>query len=392
MKKEKLNIGVIGCGNIAEVYIPNMIRHFPNIEVVACASRTFASAKKACETFGVERALTVDELLADKTINLVVNLTVPQAHYELNKRILEAGKHVYCEKPFALTFEEAKEVTDLAKEKGLYAVAAPDTFLGSSLQTMRKLLDDGTIGRVTGFTANSWQHGCELWHPAPWFSYQIGGGPVMDLANYFMSALIFLLGPVKEIYCKYTCPTPMRPIKGELFEVEVNTFCSAVVTFESGITGTILSSYDIWQSQLPPIEVYGDDGVLYGSDPIMFGGSVKHYDGRALEAHINECEGFFEKLMAMHGPGKTQFLKDVPSLFPEDDDPHSNMRGLGVADLASAILTGRSPRVSGDFSLHLLEALAGFQISSDENRVYQMTTTCSRPAPMPEGLGLWEMD
>lgn len=390
--EKKITVGVIGCGNISEVYIPNMMNHCPEIEVAACASRTFASAQRACERFGVLKAVSIDEMLADESIDLIVNLTTPQAHYELNKRALEAGKHVYCEKPFALTFEEAKEVHELAKEKGLYAVAAPDTFLGSSLQTVRKLLYDGTIGRVTGFTANSWQHGCELWHPAPHYSYQKGGGPILDLGNYFMSALIFLLGPVKEIYAKYNCPTPMRPIQGELFPVEVNTNCTAVVEFADGVTGTITTSYDIWQSQLPPIELYGDDGVIYGSDPIMFDGQVKYYDGRALEESINQCEGFLNKVMAMHGPGKHQFLKEVPSMYPADDDPHSNLRGLGVAELASAILHERKPRISGEFSLHVLEALEGFQVSSDTGSVYKMTTTCERPAPMSTGRKLWEID
>lgn len=358
MSKERIGVGVIGCGNISLIYIPNLVRHYKTVEVIAVADIRREAAEAAAEKNGIARVLTIDELLADPDIELVINLTIPAVHFEINKKILEAGKHAYCEKPLAMTLEEADELVRIAEEKGLYVTSAPDTFLGSALQTCRKLIDDGAIGRVTGFTANLCQHGSELWHPSPKFLYMKGAGPMMDMGPYYITALVSLLGPIKQIIARCSCPTPKRPIKGELFDVEVPTSYNGIIEFANGAVGNIFTSYDVWQSQLPHIELYGDDGVIYGTDPNMFSGQVRMYDGRALEKHVNEdCEGFMDKLMAMHGPDRLQFLKDVPSAFPEDPDPMLNMRGLGAADLAGALISARSDNV---------DRIVGLEVGADD--------------------------
>ncbi len=392
MRKDKIKVGVIGCGNISLVYIPNLVNNYEPVEVVAVADMFRASAEKAAAANGIEKVYEVDELLADPEIEIVVNLTIPAVHYEINKKILEAGKHAYCEKPLAATLEEANELVELAESKGLYVVAAPDTFLGAGIQTVRKLLDDGAIGKVTGFTANLCQPGNELWHPAPKYMYTKGSGPMMDMGPYYVTALVSLLGPMKEIYCRCTSPKPIRMINGEPFETEVPTSYNAVVEFADGTVGNIFVSADVWRSQLPHFEVYGEKGAIWGTDPNMFHDQVKMYDGCAVEEHLKECEGFQAKLMAVYGPESEKYLINVESPFPTDPDPRLNMRGMGVADLAAALLSGRKPRLSADMSRHVVEALTGFKISSDSGRPYVMTTTFERPAMMPVGLKLWEVE
>lgn len=393
MTKKAIKAGVIGCGNISLTYIPNICQHYKNVEIVAVADIYRPAAEKAAEANNIPHVYEIDELLADPEIEIVLNLTIPAAHYEVNKKILESGKHVYCEKPISTSLEEANELVALANSKGLYCTGAPDTFLGAGIQTIRKMLDDGKIGRVTGFTANLWQHGSELWHPAPHYLYKKGAGPMLDMGSYYIQALVSLLGPIDEIFCYCTCPTPQRPIQGELFNVEVDTSYVAVLKMKNGVTGNFTASYDIWQSTLPHFEFYGDDGVIYGPDPNMFRGPVLWYDGRGLEKRVNEQEGFMNKLLAMHGPGKEDFLQEVELTHAvEMESPQGNMRGLGVADLASALLNGRKPRLSAELSRHVLEALLGFKIASDTGRPYKMTTTCEKPEAVPAGLACWAID
>lgn len=393
MIKTAIKAGVIGCGNISLTYIPNICQHYKNVEIVAVANRHRETAEKAAAANNIAKVYEIDELLADPEIEIVINLTIPAAHYEINKKILMAGKHVYCEKPIATSLEDANELVELANSKGLYCVAAPDTILGAGIQTVRKLLDDGKIGRVTGFTANFWQHGSELWHPAPHFLYQKGAGPMLDMGPYYVQTLVSLLGPIDEILCYCSCPTPKRMIQGKLFDVEIDTSYVAILKFRNGITGTLTASYDIWYSTLPHFEFYGDDGVIIGPDPNMFRGPVYIYDGLGLERRVKGEEGFFNKARAMYGPGKIDFLKEVKMQHAvEMETPQGNMRGLGVSDLASALLHNRKPRLSAELSRHVMEALLGCKISSDTRRPYKMTSSCERPAAVPAGLECWAID
>jgi len=392
MEKDKIRVGVIGCGNISLTYIPNLVNHFnEKVHVAAVADLFRPAAEKAAAANGIEKVYEVDELIADPDIDLIVNLTIPAAHYEINKKALLAGKHAYCEKPMAETLEQANELAELAASKGLYCVAAPDTFLGSGIQTVRKLIDDGVIGRVTGFTANLCQPGNELWHPGAKFMYMKGSGPMMDMGPYYVTALVSILGPIKQIICRCTCPRPVRMINGEPFESEVDTSYNGIIEFANGTVGNIFVSADVWQSQLPHLEIYGEKGAVWGTDPNMFTGQVKWFDGEAQAKAVAEAEGFENKLMITYGPAKAQFLKDVDLGYPNDPDPFLNMRGMGVADLACAILDGRKARLSADMSRHVVEALTGFKKASDSGQPYVMTTTFERPEAMPAGLKLWEV-
>jgi predicted dehydrogenase len=392
MAKTAVKVGVIGCGNISLVYIPNLQNKYKTVDVKAVADMNVEAAKKSAADNNIPCVYTVDEMLADPEIELIVNLTNPVVHYELNKKALEAGKHVYCEKPLALDTDQAKELVQIADSKGLMVASAPDTILGAGLMTCRKLLDEGAIGRVTGFTANLCQHGNELWHPNPGFFYKVGGGPMLDMGPYYVAALVALLGPIKEIYCKCTCPTPVREIKGEMMQVEVPTTYNAVFEFANGATGNVRASFDMWQSKLPDLEFYGDDGALYGPNPNFFGGPVSVFDGKSLEEQVKGIEGFFPKLMALVGPNKDQYLKEVELPYPAAEDPHTNLRGIGVADMCSALLNNRKPRLKGDFACHVVEALTACQKSSEAGKPYVMTTTCERPEIMPLGLELWEVE
>lgn len=390
MSEKKVNIGVIGCGNISIVYLTNLTQHYQNVNVAACADLFPEKAAQAAQTYGVKKSCTVEELLADPEIELVVNLTLPAVHYKVNKQILEAGKHVYCEKPLALSLEDADELVKLAEAKGLMLASAPDTILGAGLMTCRRLLDSGAVGKVTTFTANIVNHGSELWHPSPKFLYQKGAGPVLDVGPYYVSALVSLLGPIKQLFCSARLPEPLREIQGEMFPVEVPTSYSAVVEFQNGAVGNINASFDAWRSQLPCIELHGTNASLYAPDPNMFKGPVMFYDGKALEKHIKGIDGpFTEKLNALYGPVADQFLREEPLMYPTDMADEANMRGMGVSDMANALIYRRKPRLSASFARHIVEALCAFQISSDENRPYVMKTTCERPESMEMGLPLW---
>ena len=193
---KQTGIGIIGCGTISDVYLTNITQHYKNVKVIACADMFLEKAQQTKEKYGLPKACSVDELLADKEVEIAVNLTIPTAHYEINMKALHAGKHVYCEKPLALSLKEADEIVKTAAEKGLMAVSAPDTFLGAGAQTCRRLIDEGAIGTPVGFTANMVCPGHELWHPAPAFYYKKGGGPMMDMGPYYMTTLVSIVGPI----------------------------------------------------------------------------------------------------------------------------------------------------------------------------------------------------
>lgn len=390
MSKSTINVGVIGCGNISIVYLTNLTQHYQNVNVVACADLLSEKASQAAQTYGVPKNCTVEELLADPEVELIVNLTLPAVHCQVNRQALEAGKHVYCEKPLALSLEDADGLVKLAESRGLLLASAPDTILGAGLMTCRNLLDSGAVGKVTTFTANVVNHGSELWHPSPKFLYQKGAGPVLDVGPYYVSALVSLLGPIKQIFCTARTPEPIRNIQGEAFPVEVSTTYSSVVEFCNGAVGNINASFDAWRSQLPCIEIHGTKASLYAPDPNMFKGPVGFYDGKALEARITGCNGTFtDKLNLLYGPESDKFLREEPLHYPTDLSEQANMRGMGVSDMADALLRGRQPRLTASFARHIVEALCAFQISSDRNEPYVMTTTCDRPNPMTTGLPLW---
>ncbi|MGA0334304.1 MAG: Gfo/Idh/MocA family protein [Kiritimatiellia bacterium] len=360
-----MKIGIIGCGNISNAYFKGGEKA-SNLTVKACADLHPEAAKAQADTYGC-LALSVAELLADPDIELVVNLTTPKAHLPVATQCLEAGKHVYCEKPLGIDFAEGKAVIALAREKGLRVGCAPDTFLFGHAQTSRKIVDDGWIGKPVAGVAVMMGHGHESWHPSPGFYYELGGGPMMDMGPYYIHALINLLGPVKSVCGKTARAFTQRRATsegafGKILPVETDTHLTGVLEFVNGCLITMIMSFDTWKPECPPIQLFGTEGTLQVGDPNNYPHPPKLYR-----------------------PGDEGF-QSVSTTHP------ANARMIGVVDMVKAIQEGRPHRVSGDLALHTLEVMLGFEASSKSGQHIVMQTTCERPAALPMGLPEWEVD
>jgi predicted dehydrogenase len=362
---EKVRIGVVGAGNISDVYLKNCIETFEILEVAACASLHLDRAQAKARTCNIQ-ACTVDELLEDPSIEIILNLTVPDAHAEISLLALDRGKSVYSEKPLAITREDGLQIIRKAKERGLLVGCAPDTFLGGGLQTCRKLIDDGWIG--TPFAANALmlQGGPETFHPNPDFFYQAGGGPLMDMGPYYITALVSLLGPVKRVTGIAKITYPERTIRGparygEKIKVKTPTHVTGIMEFCNGVVANLITSFDLhypyWESKLPLIQIFGSEGTLTLSDPNQFGGPVL----------IRRFGGDFTEMPLTH-----RFT--------------TNSRGIGLADMAAALRSGRLLRASAEMAFHVLDIMCGILDSSRSARFYDTISTCSRPAPLARGL------
>ena len=365
-----LKAGLIGCGNICGAYLRNN-DVFPHVRIVKCASRRAESARAAAEEFGI-RAVSVDELICDPEIDVILNLTPPAAHVELNLRALEAGKHVYTEKPFAITREEGRKVLRLAAEKGLRIGCAPDTFLGGGHQTCRKLVDDGSVGRITAGCAVMACRGHESWHPSPGFFFQRGGGPLMDMGPYYLTALVNLLGPVKRVAGfgnrAANARTGSGVNEGKIFPVEVDTHVAALLEFASGAVVNLTMSFDVFRlsGQLRNcIELWGLDGALRTPDPNTFSGEIR---------------------LANAG---TPTEWETPEItFPYND----NMRLIGLADMAAGIELGRPHRCGGELVYHVSDVMWSILDAMESRQTVTVQSTCTRPAPLREGLVSGELD
>jgi predicted dehydrogenase len=325
-------------------------------------------------------------------IAVVANLTIPAAHHSVNMQCLKAGKHVYCEKPLALSLAEADEQVALATERGLLLTAAPDTFLGAGIQNARKLIDEGALGKLVSFTANMESPGVELWHPAPDFYYKKGAGPVWDMGPYYLTALVTLLGPIKRISCFTSSPRAEREAYGRMLPIEVSTHYSGIVEFQNGVVGNVNMSWEAWHSDLPTLEIHGTSGSMSVPDPNMFNGALTYIDGKKAEAAIRAVEGsHIDRLMTLIKSTREMYAP-IESAFPQEEQPRSNMRGLGISEMCAAISTGRKSRLTAELARHVVEALNAFDVSASEGRPYEMTTDCERPEPMPQGAALWQVD
>ena len=358
MTQSPVNVGIIGCGNISSAYLRGC-QLFEVLRVEALADLDMELARARAEEFSIARVLNVPELLADPDIDLVINLTVPDVHADVSLQVLEAGKHVYSEKPLATTRADGKKLLAAVSDKLLGG--APDTFLGGGLQTCRKLIDDGAIGKPIAATAFMVNHGMEHWHPNPDFFYQPGAGPLFDVGVYYLTALVNLIGPVARVTSSATTTFPERtitsePRRGEKIAVGTPTHVAALLGFENGAVGTLITSFDIWGSELPRLEIYGTEGALSAPDPNTFGGPVK-----------------------LRRAGESDWT-EVPLTHPYTD----NSRGLGAADLAAAARSGRKPRAGGDLAFHVLDTM---QTVLEATGAWQtVESTCERPAPFPTGM------
>lgn len=362
-------IGIIGCGNISAAYM-KLAPLFKGIEVRACADKNMEAAEVRAGEYGL-RAETVDDLLMADDIDIVVNLTIPAAHYEISKQILEAGKHSYSEKPFVLTLEEGEALSKLAEKKGLRVGSAPDTFLGGAHQLARAAIDEGAVGRVTGGTCHVMSFGMEHWHPNPDFFFQPGGGPILDLGPYYITDLVQFLGPVKAVAAMTGMGRPTRTISngprdGEDIPVETPTNIHALLEFDSGAIVTLGASWDVKAHRHKNIELYGLDGSLYVPDPNFFGGEV-----------IFATPDSEEVLEERGHPFGVNNMEDGRGT------PRANYRCAGLADMAHAIDSGRPHRCSLELATHVVEVMTAILKAGESRAWIEMSTTCDRP----EALG-----
>lgn len=358
-KNGNVGVGVVGCGVISGIYFQNLTR-FENIEVIACADLNPEMSAAVVEKYPSIKAVITEELLADPAIDIVLNLTQPQFHFEVMKAGIAAGKHVYGEKPLSVSFEDSVEMLRLADAAGVRVGCAPDTFLGAGIQTCRELIDSGAIGEPIGASAFFTTPGHERWHPAPEFYYKVGGGPMLDMGPYYLTALVNLMGPAKSVTGSARITYPQRtitsePKAGTKIDVEIPTHVTGTVDFENGAVATVMTSFDVWGAKLPFIEIYGSEGSLSVPDPNTFGNPVQI---------LTKAQGEWE---------------DVPYSRPFSE----NSRGLGVADMAASITANESHRASGALASHVLEILHAFGRSSDAGERSVLSSTCERPQPLP---------
>jgi predicted dehydrogenase len=360
-------IGIIGTGNISDIYLKNCLETFKILEVKACASRQLETARSKACNYQIPAA-TVDEILNDPDIEAILNLTPPAAHASINLAALEHGKHVYSEKPLAVLREDAFKIVRLAAEKGLRVGCAPDTFLGGGLQTCRQLIDSGAIGRPFAANAMMLKAGPERHHPNPDFFYQAGGGPLFDMGPYYLTALVSLLGAVRKLTGMAEITHPFRTITspqryGEKIKVETPSHVTAILELEHGVLANLTTSFDFHfpyaESGLPLLQIFGSEGTLTVPDPNMFGGPVL----------LRRLGGETKEVPLTHG-------------FT------ANSRGLGLAEMAIAIRRGRPQRAEAEMAAHIVDVINGILESSRDSVFYQPVSTCRRPAPLPPAFSL----
>ena len=361
-----MNIGLIGCGNISTAYL-TLAPTFKDIRFVAVSDMNPDTARAQADRFGLE-ARSVDDLLASDDIDIVVNLTIPDAHYAVTKRILEAGKHAYTEKPLVLSLEDGKALVQLAEAKGLRVGSAPDTFLGGAHQQARALIDEGGIGTVTSGTAHFMGPGMEMWHPNPDFFFKRGGGPVLDMGPYYITNLVQLIGPVKRVAAvsssaQETRTISSQPRAGETIPVETPTTIHALLSFETGATVTLNVSWDVKSHRHANMELYGTGGTLYVPDPNHFGGTLERSDAGGTIEDVPVWE---------HPFGQANWEMDSAN-------PRANYRTAGLADMAAAIAEDRPHRCGLDLAVHVTDVMTGILRSGEMGQFVTMTTTCARP-------------
>lgn len=381
---KKYRIGVIGIGDISDTYL-NSLKKFDIVELVSCAARDEEKARKKARQHGLsEYYANGHELIEKSNVEIIMNLTTPDVHGEYNIAALNAGKHVYTEKPLAASLDEARNIMTLAAQSGLTVGSAPDTFLGGRLQTCRSLMDEGRIGKPIAASAFVVSRGHEWHHPNPHFFYKPGAGPLLDIGPYYMTALLSLLGPVAQVCGMASRAFDKRTVKigpqsGEEIDVEVDTHISATVEFVNGALGTIITSFDIWDSQLPRIEIYGTEGTICLPDidplsgPNLFGGPLW------LRTEDNS------RWKGQPRPDPLPDWTEVPITRRFSETGHSeNSRGIGLADMAYAIRDGRPARASGAMAFHSLETMQGILDSAAGRRFVEIESRFDLPGALPE--------
>ncbi|MEW1822967.1 Gfo/Idh/MocA family oxidoreductase [Arthrobacter sp. NPDC080031] len=369
---KQIRVGIIGCGAIIAQYLANFGR-LDAIDLVAVADLDPARAQAVADSYDGVRAVTVDELLAADDVELVLNLTIPAAHAPIALKAIAAGKSVYGEKPLAATTAEARQVLDAAREAGVVVGCAPDTVLGTGIQTARKAIDDGLIGAPISATATMVTPGHERWHPNPDFYYQPGGGPLLDMGPYYVSALVTLLGPVVSVIGAASHTRDSRtigsgPREGEVIPVTIDSHVTGVLVHDSGALSTLVMSFDAVKTKSANIEIHGATGSLVVPDPNHFDGDVE--------------------LFTLGG--------ESWQTLPVSAGYIDSGRGFGIADLA-ATPAGTEPRAGGQLAFHALEVMESVLASAHSGSAVPIESTVARPelveltalaAPLAEVQGI----
>ncbi|WP_233159422.1 Gfo/Idh/MocA family protein [Pseudonocardia sp. MH-G8] len=355
-----MRVGIVGAGNISGQYSASLAR-LPQLQVTAVCDLRADRAEALAAQHGDARVLGMPELLAAPDVDVVLALTLPATHADVAQAALGAGKHVYVEKPLAASVAEGREVVKAAAASGLRVGCAPDTVLGTGVQTARAVVDAGRIGTPHAATAFMTTPGHERWHPDPEFYYQPGGGPLLDMGPYYLTSLVHLLGPVVRVTGASARPSATRTIgkgarAGESFDVAIDSTITGVLEHASGALSTLIMSFDIWAARLPRIEVHGTAGSLSVPDPNHFDGPVELFSASAPD------DGWVDV-------GVEAGYRDAG-------------RGYGLADLALAVAADRPHRAGDELGLHVLDIMESVQQAADDHTSVQLTTTCRRPDPV----------
>lgn len=368
---QPIRVGIIGVGNVLNQYLDKIGVH-PDVDVIALADVNAEAVTRRATEYAIPKALTPDELFADSDVELVLNLTPPNLHAPVSLQAIAAGKHVLSEKPFATSLEEAGEIVAAARKAGVKVGSAPTTFLGSGMQTTRKLVDDGWIGEPVAAFASFANHGYEHWHPNIDPFYSPGAGPMLDIGPYLITNFVNLFGPVKRVSASTQRSSETRPrpdgkggYAGEI-DIRTPTHVSGTIDFESGSVATVIVSWDVWNHNLPHFEIYGSAGSIAAPNPDHFDGAPILRRGEPRDLALD-----------MTPPGGGDWKE---TLLTHRDDAY---RGIGLAEFGHAIRAGVEPRTGGDFAYHVLEVLLAFEESSSRGEHVEVVSTCQRPRPLP---------
>tara|TARA_Y100001936_G_scaffold187267_1_gene185266 strand:+ start:504 stop:1661 length:1158 start_codon:yes stop_codon:yes gene_type:complete len=368
-----IKVGLIGCGHIAETYF-RAHKYFNNFRIIKCADINKKAAEKCAKTYKIDFA-SVNEILKDKNIEIILNLTIPTAHYSVAKKSLLSGKHVYSEKPLAVDFKDGLKLVKIAIRKKLFIGNAPDTFLGGGNQKARQLLDKNVIGNIKFGTAIFAFPGIQSYHPnpEPWFKKK-GGGPVIDMGPYYLTALVNLLGPAKFVTSTCKNNTKKRiigigPKKGKKIKVECPTTYFSTIRFQNGTTIRLTLSFDVISHLRNHIELYGEKGSMIVPDPNMFGGSV------LLSKKLgSKWKNYKTNKMVL---GKINIR--TQSSRANESPTNANYRGVGLAEMIYSIRKKKQHRCNGFLSLHVLNIIEGIHKSAKNGKKYYIKTKCERP-------------
>jgi len=363
-------VGLIGCGHIAETYF-RAHKYFNNFKIIKCADINNAASKKCAKTYGI-KALSVNEILKDKEIEIILNLTIPKAHYTVSKKSLLNNKHVYSEKPMAIDTKDGLELLKIAKRKKLYIGNAPDTFLGGGNQKAKELIEKKIIGKINLGNAIFAFPGVQSYHPnpEPWFSKK-EGGPVIDMGPYYITALVNLLGPAKEVSGSLMKGVSKRtigigPKKGKQFKVECPTTYLSTILFHNGTIIRLTLSFDVIAHQRNHIELYGNKGSLIVPDPNMFGGSV--FVCRKLGGPWNEYKTGKMPLGKINIRTQSSRANESPT--------NANYRGVGLSEMAYCIENKKINRCNGELSYHVLDIIQSIMKASKTGKKQKINSKC----------------